>query len=110
VKVFLFALALTGIAASAMSRPAQAAMGGGCGTLCMNSLMSPYVGLPFFPMPSGYGSYYQTGQMSPMVMNDPRYLMAASINWNGAQPMGTSYMPAVGLTAIQNSLVSPAWF
>jgi hypothetical protein len=80
----------------------------------MNAAIGPFAGLPFFPMSAGYSPYFQTGQMSPMMMNDPRYMISMYTQWNGAQPMGYSYLPPMGLSAIQNNMISnaagAAWF
>ena len=64
--------------------------------------MTPFYGTPFYPGPSPM----MTGQMNygygyggPDMMQ-----VANSLNWSGAQPMGFSYLPPMGLGAIQNTL------
>ena len=59
----------------------------------------------------GYSYSYGTGQMPQQYMNpwqDPAFVYAMSLNWSGARPLGLSYMPAVGVDAIRNSLAAPS--
>lgn len=79
--------------------------GGGMygGGMYGGAAFTPFMGMPMFP--GGY-SGYQTGQMMGY---DPRMQMAMALNWNGAQKMGYSYLPPIGLSAIQNSLSAGAY-
>jgi hypothetical protein len=85
------------------SRPANA-----CGYgVCNNdySMFQPFMGTPY--VPQGYGYYYQTGQMYQPYYPAPFDPVYASnvLNWNGAQPLGLSYSPPLGSSAIFNDLV-----
>lgn len=111
---FLVPLFVASAALSAAPKHARA-MGIGpyatCGTMCMSmygTTFSPFMNMPMFPMTPGYGAYYQTGQWGSPMAQDPRYAMAAALGWRGAQPMGTNYLPPIGLSAIQNSTAAGA--
>ena len=108
---FLFSMVLALGATSAASKKAHAYTMddfSACGGMCMGyggAMLSPFTGLPQYPMSYGFNGFYpnQPGQMP-----DYRAQMAQAIAWNGAQPLGTTYMPAVGQTAISNSLAAGA--
>jgi hypothetical protein len=107
---FLTCLFAAFAASQVLPRSADAFMAGpygvGCGTMCMaygGTMFSPFAGTPWLQMTPGYG--YGTGQM----MVDPRTMIAQQLAWNGAQPMGYSYLPPIGLSAIQDSMAARAW-
>lgn len=119
---FLFLLLSAAVALSIAATPARA-MGmtpyGAytCGNMCMSNyggVFGPFMGSPFVPMTPGYGAYYQTGQwggggmMGNSVMQDPRYAMAQQLQWSGTQPLGLSYMPPIGMSAIRNDVAGSA--
>lgn len=61
----------------------------------------PFYGMPFYP---GQGMPARTGQMqmNPYMSMAPLYI-SNNFNWRGAQPMGASYMPPIGLSSMMNS-------
>ncbi len=114
--LLIFSLVLLApIAVSVDTRPVTAAIGGPgvCGTSCMagGGMFRPFYGTPYYPVQAYYNPY-QTGQMSyygpynryPTMDLTPVYI-SNSINYNGAQPLGYSYMPPIGASAVMNSLM-----
>lgn len=82
--------------------------GGGCGTACMAQVsgpaFSPFYQTPFLPG----GSWGMTGQISyggDYGTNLYPYYLSRAINWRGAQPMGFSYLPAMGGTLLENRYI-----
>ncbi len=111
VKVALVfaALVVPGIAGPISAEATMCAFG--CGVDPTSSMFQSYYGTGFVD-PSIYGGNYTTGEMTSydpqaiyqqmLMMQMTQYGMA--LNWNGAQPMGYSYSPPVGLSAISNSM------
>lgn len=68
----------------------------------MGGSLSSFYGSPFM---GGGQAYGMGGQMSYYGgMSYPMYV-ANAIQWNGAQPMGFSYLPPMGLQAMQNERI-----
>lgn len=113
--LFLFlAMLLIPVAVGVETRRATAAIGGPgvCGTTCMagGGMLRPFYYTPFFPATPTYNPY-QTGQMAyygpytryPTMDLTPVYV-ANSLNYGGSQPLGFSYMPPIGASAIMNDM------
>jgi hypothetical protein len=107
-KVFvLFTLALLSSALVPASAHAFMYRGGYYSTGFSGGALAPFQGLPFYP---GGGGFQMTGQMGGYggygggVDMMPLYV-SNSLNWNGAQPMGFSYLPPMGLSAVGNSMM-----
>ena len=94
-----------------ISAEASSGMCGDGGCYANQGIFNPFYGTGYGD-PSMYGGNYTTGEMTSydpqaiyqqmLMMQMTQYGMA--LNWNGAQPMGYSYSPPVGLSAISNSM------
>ncbi len=106
VKVALIfaALAVPGITGP-ISADASTGFGMDYGMCDMNCMMMMGSSMnSFSPGVTGEMAYYDPQAIYQQMLMMQMTQYGIGLNWNGAQPMGASYMPPIGASALSNTL------